>query len=120
MVKEKNSGNKTNKEKKKIKLKIPKTVQQSIPYESVYPNGIIEVKPGCFSKSYYFGDVNFKSEDEEKQESMFVDYGTLINKFPHNVTSQITIFNRSTDINEVRTYEYGKNMDCGIKKYSRF
>lgn len=93
---------KTDTKTKKVKIKIPKTVQQSIPYESVYPNGIIEVKPGYFSKSYFFGDVNFRTEDEEKQESMFIDYGVLLNKFPHNITSQITIFNRSTDINEVK------------------
>lgn len=94
---------KNNKEKiQKVKVKVPKTVQQSIPYESVYPNGVIEVMPGYFSKSYYFEDANFNTENEEVQESMFMDFCSLINKFPHTITSQITIFNRSTDIDEVR------------------
>lgn len=88
----------------KVNMKVPKTVQQTIPYTSIFENGIIELMPGFFSKSYYFGDVNFKTEDEDKQESMFIDYGTLLNKFPHNVTCQITIFNRSTDENEIRNY----------------
>lgn len=104
MMKDKQTASveKKNNGKIKVKLKVPKTVQASIPYESVYSNGMIEVIPGSFSKSYYFGDANFKTEDEEKQESMFLAYGTLLNKFPHNITTTVTIFNRSTDVGEVK------------------
>ena len=81
----------------KVKVKIPRTVQQSIPYESAYPNGVIEIKPGYFSKSYFFGDANFRGESDDKQSQMFDNYGLLLNKFPHNVCFQISIYNRSID-----------------------
>lgn len=113
MSKEKNIKPK----KRGTRLKVPKTVQQSIPYESIYPNGVIEVKPGCFSKSYYFGDANFRGEDEKKQESMFLDYGTLLNKFPHNITTQVTIFNRSIDIDEAKNNILIKPRRDGLHLY---
>lgn len=37
----------------KAKGRRAKTAQQTIPYEEVYPNGIIKVAPGLYSKSYY-------------------------------------------------------------------
>ncbi len=83
--------------KQKKNLKIPKTVQQTIPYEMVYPDGVIEIKPQYFSKSYYFGDANFKGESNVKQRQMFEDYGLLINRFASNICIQISIYNRSMD-----------------------
>ena len=86
---------------KKATVKKARTVQQSIPYEAVYPNGMIMIEKGLFSKSYYVGDTNFATEDEEKQEETLKNYGKLLNKFSHNVTLQVTIFNRKTSIEKV-------------------
>ena len=66
---------------KKPGVKIPKTVQDTIPYEYVYKNGIIEVEPGVYSKSYVLADVNFKIATDEEQENMFLNYGSLLNMF---------------------------------------
>lgn len=88
--------------KKKQSFKIPKTVQQSIPYESVYTNGVIETSSGCFSKSYHFDDANFQAQDKEKQNSMLESYGKFLNKLPHNVVAQITFYNQSVDMDEVK------------------
>lgn len=54
--------NKKVKSKKKelLKWKVPQTVQDTIPYLYVYQNGIMELTPGVFSKSYILGDANFK------------------------------------------------------------
>ena len=54
-------GKKTKKKNKKEELfKIPKTVQDTIPYIAVYKNGRIETEEGVFSKTYKLEDVNFK------------------------------------------------------------
>ena len=34
------------------KNKLPKTVLESIPYEQVYDNGVIETEPGTFTRAY--------------------------------------------------------------------
>lgn len=46
--------------KKPRSLKVPKSVQDSIPYHMVYPeNGIIETEPGHFCHAYKLTDCNF-------------------------------------------------------------
>ena len=54
-TKGKKKKSKKNKNKKKggpFGLFVPKTAQDSIPYKRVYPNGMIEVEDGIFTKSY--------------------------------------------------------------------
>lgn len=75
----------------------PKTVQQSIPYTNVYANGIIETMPGNFTKCYLLHDVNFKTAADDEQETIFSDFGNLLNTFGAEVKAEITIFNRNID-----------------------
>lgn len=86
----------------KAKGKRAKTAQQTIPYEEVYPNGIIKVAPGLYSKSYYFGDMNFTTEKEDKQEEILKKYSKLLSKYAPNVTAQFTIFNRRTSAAKIK------------------
>lgn len=86
----------------KAKGRRAKTAQQTIPYEEVYPNGIIKVAPGLYSKSYYFGDMNFTTEKEDKQEEILKKYSKLLSKYAPNVTAQFTIFNRRTSAAKIK------------------
>ena len=105
-VKKKNNNKSKNgalgKVKKVTGTKIPKTVQETIPYYSVYKNGIIETEPGIFSKSYLLQDVNFKIATDEEQENIFINYGKLLNMFGPSVKAQMTIFNKNIDIEKFK------------------
>ena len=83
--------------KKKGFMDAPQTVQQTIPYTSVYSNGIIETMPGTFTKCYLLHDVNFKTATDEEQETIFSNYGNLLNTFGSEVKAEITVFNRNID-----------------------
>ena len=66
--------------KKAKKLKIPKTVQESIPYKRVYPNsGLIETRDGVFVRCYILGDINYTMLQREEQEVLIVKFGELVN-----------------------------------------
>lgn len=80
------------------KWKVPKTVQDSIPYLYVYPNGIIELTPGVFSKSYKLGDTNFKISSSQGQEKIFQDYSTMLSTFGEAVKVEMTIWNKNMDL----------------------
>lgn len=82
--------------------RIPKDVIESIPYRSIYRNGIIEDYDGRFSKSYRLQDTNFDTEEEEKQESMVLAYEKLINMIDPGMIGQLTIVNRTIDQDIVR------------------
>ena len=117
-----NSSKKYSKKKNKQTLKILRTVQESIPYEAIYKNGIIEVEPCKFSKSYYLEDTNFKVATEEEQKHIFLSYGDLLNSFGSNINIQITINNRNLDkkvlLENILLNEKGDNLDIYRKDYN--
>lgn len=85
------------KTKVKRKKKLPKTVQQSIPYELIYDNGVIETEPGVFTKAYRLDEVNFATAPDEEQLAIYDFFGDFLNTFPDNVRFQILIQNRTVD-----------------------
>lgn len=99
--KKKNNGNK-NGIIKPLQIKIPKTVQDTIPYEAVYKNGIIEIEPGVYTKSFPLEDINFRDETVDMQESLFSMYEDLLNSFGSDVDAEITIYNRNINKEQFR------------------
>ncbi len=80
----------------KPKLRIPKTVQDTIPYECVYDNGgIIEIEEGVFTKAYRLTDINYQIAKIQEQEEMFLRFGEFLNSFDTSVRFQIVIMNKN-------------------------
>lgn len=98
-----------NKERKKGKksngmfpAKISKTAQQSIPYKRIYDDhntngGIIEVKDGVFSKSYYISDASFSDIGEVEQDRILTSFEKILKTFDTDISYQITINARNID-----------------------
>ena len=110
------SKSKPKKEKQSI-MKARKTVQDTIPYVGVYPHGVIEVRPGVFSKSYYIEDVNFKIASQDEQMNIFNRFGELLNSFGSDVKLEITIFNRSIDVQRYCDAVLMKPRNDGLDEY---
>ena len=102
---------------KKSTNKVPKTVQQSIPYESVFPNGIIMSQGGKYSKTYRLEDANFSTADQSTQENMYLDYEGLLNSVDAGMTAQITVFNRSESQGRTQNKFLMKPQNDGLNKY---
>ena len=102
---------------KKSTNKVPKTVQQSIPYESVFPNGIIMSREGKYSKTYRLEDANFSTADQSTQENMYLDYEGLLNSVDAGMTAQITVFNRSESQGRTQNKFLMKPQNDGLNKY---
>lgn len=95
-----NTGGKKKKSKKQS-FKIPKTVQQSIPYVAVYKDsGIIEIADGVFTKAYLLKDINYQIAKMQEQEEMFIRYEEFLNSFDPSVRFQIVITNKNMDQEE--------------------
>lgn len=101
------SSKKTNTKKKsggskKGMLNIPRTAQDTVPYFAAYENGIIEIEPGVFSRSYQLADVNFRTATDEEQKNIFDKYVDFLNTFDSDIRLQLTIFNKSVDNQDIR------------------
>ena len=78
----------------KEKFVVPKSVQQAIPIQMIWNDGIFKVGRNKFSRSYRFPDINYAVAGKEDKESMFLEYSELLNSFDSGATTKITIHNR--------------------------
>ena len=73
--------------------RIPRRVQDVIPIQCVWPDGIFKVGIK-FSKTYRFTDINYKVASREDKETMFFAYSELLNGLDSAATTKLTICNR--------------------------
>ncbi|MBR4020115.1 MAG: TraE family protein, partial [Firmicutes bacterium] len=92
---------KTMQRQEREKFKIPRSVQDLIPIQTVYTDGVFQVAPGKFSKTYKFDDVNYAVASRADKESMFLKYSEILNSFDSGATTKITINNRRMDKREI-------------------
>ena len=84
-------------------IKVPKTVQDTIPYTHVYPDtGIIETLPGTFTRAYLLRDTNYDSASEEDKQAMANKYQEFLNTFDQTLHFQLVIDQKNIDM---ETYE---------------
>ncbi len=78
----------------KEKFVIPQNVQQAIPVQVIWEDGIFQIGKNKFARSYKFVDVNYAVASREDKEAMFLEYSELLNSFDSGATTKITINNR--------------------------
>jgi len=78
---------------KKEKRKIPKTVQQSIPIDKLYKDGVFKCGHK-FTKTWRFSDINYAVASDNDQLNMFLAHSALINGLPTDAMAKISVFNR--------------------------
>ena len=83
------------------KFKVPNNVQDLIPVQTVYSDGIFQVAPGKFAKSFKFEDINYAVASREDKESMFLKYSEILNSLDSGAMTKITINNRRMDRREI-------------------
>ncbi|SEG03612.1 VirB4-like conjugal transfer ATPase, CD1110 family [Lachnospira multipara] len=76
---------------------LPKTVQDSIPFRGIMQDGIIETKPGVFTKTYKLEDANFTMLNEDEQISFMKKFMNILNTFPDGCKWQFNIYNHEID-----------------------
>ena len=72
-------------------FKIPNNVQDVIPIQIIWTNGIFLVGKNKYSLTYKFSDINYAVASKEDKEAMFLDYSELLNSFDSGATTKITV-----------------------------
>lgn len=78
----------------KEKFRIPRSVQQVIPIQAIWADGVFQVGRNKFTRTYKFMDINYAVASREDQEAMLLEYSELLNSFDSGATTKITINNR--------------------------
>lgn len=110
-AKTKPAGNKrklTRTEKKQIAAIIQKakgdgkvhTAQQTLPYLTMYPDGICRVTGKKFSKSIVFEDINYQLAQADDKTAIFENWCDFLNYFDASVSVQLSFINQGTQRSE--------------------
>ena len=106
----------------RVPFKIPRSVQQSIPIQCIYRDGIWQVN-GKYSQTWRFADINYSLASYEDQRDMFTSYCGVLNSLPTDAVTKITIYNRrlnSSDFqHSVLMQERGDTMDKYRREYNQ-
>ena len=81
----------------KPKSKLPKTVQQAIPFKDMRKDGICIVDNDYYTKTIQFADINYELADEKEKENIFRKYCDFLNTFESNIELQFTFQNKTID-----------------------
>ena len=82
-------------------LKVPQSVQDTIPITEIYDGGIFK-NGNKYSKTYRFSDINYLVASKDDQMAMFLGYGEVLNSLEVGATTKITINNRRMHRNSFR------------------
>ncbi|PRT78555.1 AAA family ATPase, partial [Streptococcus anginosus] len=92
----------------KVKKTTPKkqevlpTTVNTLFYQGLFPNGLMQVSPDYFSQSYLLGDVNYQTVGLEDKGAMVEKYSDLINSLDDKTNFQLTIFNKKVNLEQFR------------------
>lgn len=79
------------------KISIPKTAQQTIPFQELYENGLIKVTEELYCIVCNFQNINYLLAREDEQESKYKKYGELLNSLDPSIKFQLFLLNKSVD-----------------------
>lgn len=84
----------------KKKLKISRTVAETIPYKKILDNDIWLLSEHIYSKVYTIDDINYNMGDEVQQNDMLENYCTFLNTLDDTVDCQISVWNSTINIKD--------------------
>ena len=89
------------KAKERKQSKVPRTAQQSIPYQEIYKDGICQVDNKHFNKCIAFGDINYQLARNEDKTAAFGFWCDFYNYFDPNITLQISCMSQYANVKEM-------------------
>lgn len=76
---------------------IPRTTQQSIPFDRMFRDGICRVDADYYTKTIRFQDINYQLAQQEDQKEIFEDWCSFLNFFDSSVHFELSFMNMATD-----------------------
>lgn len=112
MIKALHEANKS----ERVPFRIPRSVQQSIPIQRIYTDGIWQIG-SKHSKTWRFSDINYAAASDEDRRSIFLSYGEILNSLPTDAAAKITIINRRLNPVDFRRTILMKERGDGLNQY---
>ena len=97
---------------------LPSTAN-TLSYQALYQNGLMQVKEDYFSQSYLLGDVNYQTVGLEDKGAIIEKYSDLINSLDDQTNFQLTIFNKRLNLEKFRQSVLYEEKEDGYDTYRK-
>ena len=77
---------------------IPRTAQQSIPFQRMFPDGICRVRDRYYTRTIQFYDINYQLAQQEDKTAIFEEWCSFLNFFDSSVHFELSFMNTATDL----------------------
>ena len=95
-------------------FKRPRSTQDLIPVDTVYPDGMFLSNGGIYSKSYRFSDINYDTLEDKEKESVIRALKAMAQKCTFGELAQMTLVNRHINrelLDKLQYPKLGDDMD---------
>ena len=76
---------------------IPRTAQQSIPFQRMLPDGICRVSDRYYTKTIQYQDINYQLAQQEDKTAIFEEWCSFLNFFDSSIHFELSFMNMATD-----------------------
>lgn len=97
--------------------RIPTSVDDTIPIQRIYEDGIFLVGRNLWAKTYSFSDINYDVASVEEKQDLFFAYSDILNMLDTNATTKITINNRHISKSEFEKMNMLPLLGDGLDMY---
>ena len=79
---------------------MPRTAQQSIPFDRMFQDGICRVGRDYYTKTIQFQDINYQLALQEDKTEIFEEWCSFLNFFDSSIHFELSFMNMATDAQE--------------------
>ena len=83
--------------KNKPRPSIPRTAQQSIPFQRMFEDGTCRVRSGYYTRTIQFQDINYQLAQQEDKTAIFEEWCSFLNFFDSSIRFELSFMDLSTD-----------------------
>ena len=76
---------------------VPRTAQQSIPFDRMFPDGICRVGDNYYTRTVQFQDINYQLAQQEDKTAIFEEWCSFLNFFDSSIHFELSFMNMATD-----------------------
>ncbi len=86
--------------KNKPRPPVPRTAQQSIPFQRMFEDGTCRVRSGYYTRTIQFQDINYQLAQQEDKTAIFEEWCSFLNFFDSSIKFELSFVNMATDSTE--------------------
>lgn len=79
---------------------VPRTAQQTIPFERMFQDGICRVGLDYYTKTVQFQDINYQLAQQDDKTEIFEEWCSFLNFFDSSIHFQLSFLNTATDVSD--------------------